>query len=124
MLPNVNRLNKEADFRRLNEKGSWIVGRLYTIKWVNGGSRTKLIPSKIGITIGAKKMPRAVDRSKARRKTRETLRVLIKNGLIKPNFEIMLVPKLSVVLADYIDVKNELVGLLEKAGILLKYAKK
>ena len=113
MLPRVNRLTKEQDFKRLALRGRFFFGRFFNIKALRGD-----IPdSRFGIVISAKVSKKATVRNLLKRRLTEVIRLDLPN--ILPGFELMIVVTKEAIDLDYATIKDNLEAILKKIGILV-----
>jgi ribonuclease P protein component len=114
MLLSSNRLKQDRDFKRIFKFGSPFYSRNLQLKLV----KKAVGESKFGFVIGLVVSKKATVRNRLKRQVREAVRLLYKNGLIKPNFDVVIKIKSSLIGADYKDIKAEVEYLLKKADVL------
>ncbi len=114
MLLPVNRLSQDRDFKRVFKFGSPFYSRNLQLKL----SKNQAGESRFGFVIGLSVSKKATVRNRLKRQVREAVRLLFKNGLIKPNFDVVIRIKSGLIGADYKDIRAEVEYLLGKAGIL------
>jgi ribonuclease P protein component len=131
MLKPENRLKKVRDFNVLIKQGRWANGQLLDLKFleldrlkkeslpkavVEGVFKKQL---KVAFTVGVKLDKRAVVRNKIKRRLREVVRLLIKEGKIKKGYYGLFVAKKTIKEKDYVEIEREVVILFEKARMLI-----
>ncbi|HBV58118.1 MAG TPA: ribonuclease P protein component [Candidatus Magasanikbacteria bacterium] len=115
MLLSINRLSEDRDFKRIFKFGQSFYSRNLQLKL----AKKAVGQSKFGFVIGLVVSKKATIRNRLKRQVREAVRILYKNGLVKPNFDVVIKIKSSLIGADYKDIKAEVEYLLKKAGILM-----
>lgn len=114
MLLLINRLKQDRDFKRIFKFGSSFYSRNLQLKLAQKTAGKSRFGFVIGLTVSKK----ATVRNRLKRQVREAVRLLYKNGLIKPNFDVVIKIKASLIGAEYKDIKGEVEYLLKKAGII------
>ena len=114
MLPLNNRLKQDRDFKRIFKFGLSFYSRNLQLKL----AKKAVGESKFGFVIGLTVSKKATVRNRLKRQVREAVRLLYKKNLIKPNFDVVVKIKSSLIGADYKDIKGEVEYLLGKAGVL------
>jgi len=114
MLAKVNRLAKEADFKRLALNGRFSFGPFFNLKFLPNKSEA----SRFGIVISAKVSKRATVRNLIKRRMTEAIRLSLDH--LKTGLDVMLVVKQEAVKADYRVLEKELIKLFKKTGIWSK----
>lgn len=114
MLQSINRLKQDRDFKRIFKFGQSFYSRNLQLKLAQKSAGE----SKFGFVIGLVVSKKATVRNKLKRQVREAVRLLYKDGLIKPNFDVVIKIKSGLIGADYKDIRAEVEYLLKKAGIL------
>lgn len=115
MLPKVNRLQKEKDFERIFKVGRWGGGTLISLKFAKNENGDA---PKIGFMVGTKVAKSAVKRNLARRKMREVVRKMSKNGKIGANFDFIVIAKAEIIGKSYHEIEEDIKFSLNKAKIL------
>ncbi len=124
MLQKENRLKKMKDFEILFKEGRYFNIDFLTLKvW-------KIDPEKypkrnytkddlkIAFTVGLKVSKSAVKRNRVRRKMREVVRLLIKDGKIKKGFMAVLVAKPEILEKDYTEIEKVINKILVQARLI------
>jgi len=124
MIPRQNRLKHMKDFDILFKEGRFVGGGVVNAKvW-------KIDPEKyprrkysvddllIGFVVSNKVEKGAVKRNRAKRQMREVVRLLLKDGKIKPGFMIMCMGKNGIVDASYEDIEKSINGIFARAGMV------
>lgn len=114
MLLLSNRLKQDRDFKRIFKFGQSFYSRNLQLKLAKGLAGK----SRFGFVIGLVVSKKATVRNRLKRQVREAVRLLFKNSLIKPNFDVVIKIKSSLIGADYKDIRAEVEYLLNKAGVL------
>ena len=108
------RLKKSFEFRRVRENGSCFRGKTFGITVLNSGTAK----NRLGLSVGSKAVPLAVNRNCLKRLIRETFRLnktRIKNG---PHDIVVFVKRPIKGDIDCGEAKSELLALMGKARIL------
>lgn len=116
MLSAENRLKNDRDFKRIFKFGHSFYSRNLQLKVIKNQHNDGA--SRFGFVIGLTVSKKSTVRNRLKRQVREAVRLLQKNRLIKPNFDVVIKIKSSLIGADYKDIKDEVEYLLGKAGIL------
>ena len=130
MLQQENRLRKLRDFNLVMKHGQWTNGRFLDIKVLDLAKNQNYFPKKedpesfkkqlkLAIAAGLKVHKSAVKRNRVRRQIREALRLLLKDGLIKNGYYILVVARKDVLDKDYAEISAEVKVLLSRAKVLL-----
>ncbi|MBI2990059.1 MAG: ribonuclease P protein component [Candidatus Magasanikbacteria bacterium] len=112
------------DFEILFKEGRFFGGRLLDLKiWKidpNKYPRRSYKPEdlKIGFVVGKKVHKSAVKRNLIRRRMREVLRLLLKEGLLEKGFMFALIAKPLILAKKYQEIEQDIVHLLKIAHIL------
>lgn len=128
MLPLANRLKKVRDFNLLMERGRWSRGRFFDIKWLELAKNEDYFPKKIdkeefkkqlklAFAVGLKLDKRAVVRNRLRRRMREVVRLLVKDGRLKSGYYVLLAARKEALEKNFAEIKEEIELLLRKARI-------
>mgnify|MGYP001576944420 CR=1 FL=1 len=129
MLQQDNRLRKLRDFNLVMKHGQWVNGHFLDIKVLELVKNQNFFPKKedpdsfkkqlkLAIAAGLKVHKSAVKRNRVRRQIREVLRLLIKDGLIKNGYYILVVAKKDVLEKDYAEISAELKLLLSRGKVI------
>lgn len=129
MLQQDNRLRKLRDFNLVMKHGQWVNGRFLDIKVLELAKNQGYFPKKedpdsfkkqlkLAIAAGLKVHKSAVKRNRVRRQIREVLRLLLKDGLIKNGYYILVVAKKDTLTKDYAEISAELNLLLSRGKVL------
>ncbi len=130
MFQQDNRLRKLRDFNLVLKHGYWANGQFLDIKVLELAKNTKFFPAKedpisfqnqlkLAISTGLKVHKSAVKRNRVRRQVREALRLLLKDGVIKNGYYILVVAKKDILTKEYADISQEVKVLLSKARVLV-----
>src|SRR3989338_5415615 len=124
MLPKLHRLRRMKDFDILYREGRFVPGRLIQAKvW-------RIEPAKyprrayrpddllIGFVVSTKVSKSAVKRNRVKRKMREVVRLLLKEGKIKAGYMMALMAKSEMVGREYGEIEAEIIALLKRARVL------
>ena len=114
MLAKQYRLKKNKDFKLTFKKGEALDGKFLFLKL----GINNLEISRFGFVIGKKISRKSTVRNKIKRRLREVIKKRLDN--IKPGFDVIIVAKEEVVDKDYAKIKEELEGLLKKAGLYIR----
>jgi ribonuclease P protein component len=129
MLQQENRLKKVRDFNLVMKHGQWVNGRFLDIRVLELAKNQDYFPKKedpesfkkqlkLAIAAGLKVHKSAIKRNRVRRQIREALRLLIKDGLIKNGYYILIVAKKDVLDKDYAEISQEIKVLLSRAKVI------
>ncbi|MDP9372323.1 MAG: ribonuclease P protein component [Chloroflexota bacterium] len=108
------RLRDEADFRRLRAGGRAWSGRLMTLLALpnaEGHNRYGLIVSK--------RVGKAVERNLIKRRLREIVRQLDRDGRIAQGYDLALIVRPALAAADFAAARDATIALLKRGGLLL-----
>lgn len=124
MLTAQHRLTKMKDFEILMKEGGFINGRFLNAKvW-------KIEPEKyprrkytiddlrIGFAVGLGVSKKAVVRNRIKRQLREVVRLMLKDGLLKHGYHVLVMAKKEVVGREYGEIEREICELLKRCGVL------
>lgn len=112
MLSKKYRLQKDKDFDLVFKKGKNLGSKFLFLKLRKNG----LEISRFGFILSKKISKNATVRNKIKRRLREIIRKEL--GNIKSGFDIVIVAKPTIVGKDYLETREEVGGLLKKAGLL------
>jgi ribonuclease P protein component len=112
MLPKVNRLRLEKHFQNVFNGGKMMENRFFRVKFLK--NRNKY--TRFGFIVGIKFSKKATQRNFIKRRLRAAIRLFLRN--IKPGFDIIIWPKVSVKDAKYRELTENLKNLLSKNDII------
>ncbi len=129
MLQQENRLRKVRDFNLVMKHGQWVNGQFLDVKVLELAKNQMFFPKKedpvsfknqlkVAFAVGLKVNKSAVKRNFSRRQIREVIRLLIKDGVLKNGYYILVVAKKEVLNKDYAEISAELKLLLGRAKLL------
>lgn len=123
MLPVKHRLTKMKDFEILLKEGRFVAGKFLNAKvW-------KIEPEKyprrkytiddlrLGFAVGLGVSKKAVVRNRVKRQLREVVRLMLKDGLIKHGYHVLVMAKKDVVGKEYGEIEREVGEVLRRCGI-------
>jgi len=113
MLKKEFRLRKSIEIERVAKCGRSIFLRNLGIKYLPNS----LALSRFAIAVGLKIHKKAAKRNKVKRQIREIIRLNLDK--IKPGFDVLVVPKPSVIDNSYREIEGEILELLKKASLLV-----
>ena len=114
MLVKENRLRLKNDFKRVFKKGKFCQEEFLAIKIAPNDSET----SRFGFIVSKKISKKAVVRNKIKRRLRESVRLKLKDGLIKNGFDAVVITRPRIVDKSFFEIDGAVGKLLEKAGVL------
>ena len=115
MLPKERRLAADKDFKRIFDTGRWGGGAFISLKYAkNEGSGR----AKMGFMVGNKVAKSAVKRNLVKRRMREVVRFVAKNGQITDGFDIIFIAKSDILGKTYHEIEEDIKFTLHKAKIL------
>jgi ribonuclease P protein component len=106
------RLRRNSDFQRVRHLGKFYASPVMVLAFL----RNELDHSRFGFVV-SKRIGKAVQRNKIKRRLREATRLRIPN--IKPGFDLVFIARKPISQACYTDIERSLEGLLRKADLLL-----
>lgn len=129
MLQKENRLKKVRDFNLLIKHGYWVSGQFLRIKALELAKIQDFFPKKddpnnfkkqlrLAITVGLKVCKSAVKRNRIRRQIGEVVRLLIKEGLLKEGYYILIVATKDVLARNFTEIGQEMKLLLRRTKVL------
>lgn len=130
MLQDENRLTKVRDFNLLMAKGGWFNSVNFSLRALDLEKNQNVFPPKedketfakqlrVGFTVGLKLSKSAVKRNRVKRQMREVVRLLIKEGKIKPGYYFLFVAKAGAISLGYAQIEVQILELLNKTRCLL-----
>lgn len=129
MLQKENRLKSFSDFAILFKEGRFCFGNFIDLKnWKINKEKYpqkdfKQDDLKIAFVVSKKNIKSAVKRNKIKRQMREAVRLLIKEKKIRLGYFLFFVAKKEITNKNFDEIKKEIIFLLEKINILIKYEK-
>ncbi len=112
MLKKINRLTKKKDFSLVFKEGYFFGEQFICLKTRKNG----LPYSRVGIIVGTKISKKAVQRNKVKRLLREIFRLKINS--IKPGFDIVIIPNITVINKKFKDIQQIVDTLLIKSRLV------
>ena len=112
MLPEANRLKSSDDFKKIFEYGKISENEFMRIKFLKNFKKR----SRFGFIVSNKFAPKAVVRNLFKRRLRAAAYFLLKN--IKPGFDVVIWPKITLKKNNYQILLNNFKNLLIKNDIL------
>ncbi|MBU1131483.1 ribonuclease P protein component [Patescibacteria group bacterium] len=112
MLPKVNRLTKESDFKKIARGAKPTHSKFFILKKLPSTEKD----TKFGIVISAKISKKATIRNKIRRQAGEIIRKNLSNT--NTGYNTMIVVKNSILDKDFEEIKKDLESLLQKVRIV------
>jgi len=112
MLPEANRLKSNDDFKKIFKYGKISENEFMRIKFLKNFKKH----SRFGFIVSNKFAPKAVVRNLFKRRLRSAVYFLLKN--IKPGFDIVIWPKITLKKINYQILLNNFKNLLIKNDIL------
>jgi len=112
MLPEANRLKSNDDFKKIFKYGKISENEFMRIKFLKNFKKR----SRFGFIVSNKFAPKAVVRNLFKRRLRAAVYFLLKN--IKPGFDIVIWPKITLKKINYQILLNNFKNLLIKNDIL------
>ncbi|MBP6859808.1 MAG: ribonuclease P protein component [Candidatus Magasanikbacteria bacterium] len=129
MFQQENRLRKIRDFNLIMKHGQWINGQFLDMKYLELAKNQNFFPKKedpesfkkqlkLAISISLKISKSAVKRNRVKRQIREVLRLLIRDGLVKTGYYVLVIAKKGVLDKEYAEISQEIKLLLQRGKIL------
>jgi ribonuclease P protein component len=112
MLPEVNRLRTDADFKKVFDGGRTAENQFLRIKFRKNGKNA----TRFGFIVGTKFAKKAVLRNRVKRRLRAAVLALLKK--VNPGFDIVVWPKPKSAAANYRDAADGLKDLFYKNDLL------
>lgn len=108
MIARRHRLTKQDRIPALLRQGRMLMGKLIVVRF-----RENNRPSaRFAVIVSTKIAPRAVDRNRLRRQLYELLRLHGEKFANKPHFDILILPKTSIMNATYSEIETSLLSLI------------
>lgn len=114
MLPRKQRLVREADFRRVYQKGATAFSPSIILKAVPNG----LPESRFGIVVSLKVSKKAVDRNRIKRQIGEAIRLIL--AKIKTGRDILLIVKKGQNIDNYDEINYNIEQLFRKTKLYVQ----
>jgi len=114
MLKKEFRLRKQRDIENVFDKGAYFSERFLAIKVI----KNDMSFSRFGFVVSNKISKKAVERNRAKRLLRESIRLSQKK--IKPGYDVMFVSKNGIINKDFEEVKGSVEKVLKSSGLLEK----
>lgn len=108
MLPKVNRLKSDEDFKNIFKNGKGLENQFLRVKFF----KNNINHSRFGFVISVKVLKKAVARNILKRRLRNIVGSFIEN--LKPGLDIVIWPKKNSVSINYKDLRNSLEELINK----------
>ena len=112
MLPEANRLKSNDDFKKIFKYGKISENEFMRIKFLKNFKKR----SRFGFIVSNKFAPKAVVRNLFKRRLRAAAHFLLKN--IKPEFDVVVWPKVALKKLNYQMLLNNFKNLLIKNDVL------
>ena len=113
MLTRTNRLAKRKDFDTLFKRGKIVYGRHLQLRLLKTEANA---PLRLAIVISAKTEKSAVRRNRAKRQTREIVRLSMPK--LRPGFDGAITIKGSFLPLSHAEKREQTLQLLQKAGLI------
>ena len=111
-LTRAQRIVQSSVIRDAFDRGRNFPGRVI-VMWVRGGEGAAM---RLGVVTGARTLPRAVDRNRARRMMREVFR--LNRDRFSGAYDVVLVARRGAATASIAEMEKDLLLLAGRAGIL------
>lgn len=115
MLPRVNRLKEDRDFKTVLKLGR----SFYTPNLKLRLLKNNLPVSRFGFVIGLKTSKKSTVRNRLRRQVRETVRLELLEKRVATGFDVMINLGVGLIEKKHAEIKQEALELLKKSGLLL-----
>lgn len=112
MLKKEFRLRKQKEFKNVFSKGFYFSGSFLSLKI----AKSNLQICRFGFIVSKKVSKKAVERNRAKRLLRESIRLTQKN--IKTGFDAVFISKAGIVGKDFEEVNSAVEKLLKRSGLL------
>ncbi len=110
-LPRKQRLIRSSQFEEAYAQNRKFVGR-FMVLWLRQGEDASL---RLGV-VASRKVGKAVERNRAKRRLREVFR--LNRHALEGTVDVVLVARRTIVKAKWEDIKEDLLSLLKRAGLL------
>lgn len=117
MLKQCYRLKKRQDFRRVYQRGNSLKNRAFVLCFRATGRRLANTPPRIGFSV-SKKIGKAVERNRVRRRLREACRLELAN--FRPGFDYVLIARLGAKAESVASLRQKLKKLLANQEVFSK----
>lgn len=117
MLKQCYRLKKRQDFRRVYQRGSSLKNRAFVLCFRAAGRRSANTPPRIGFSV-SKKIGKAVERNRVRRRLREACRLELAG--FRPGFDYVLIARLGAKAESVASLRQKLNKLLANQEVFSK----
>ena len=114
MLKKQYRIRKQKEFENVFNKGRYVSEWFLTLKFVSND----LGFSRFGFIISNKVSKKAVERNRAKRLLRESIRLF--QNKIKPQIDFVFIAKKEIIGKDFAEVNDCVEKLLKRSGLLEK----
>ena len=113
MLFKENRLRKKKDFERVlkNKQSRALAVSFLAVRFLPNN----LDVSRIGFVVSKKISNKAVQRNKAKRRLRESVRIMTKS--IRPGFDIVVFTRKGILQSDFAEIKKTIETLFKRSGL-------
>jgi len=115
LLPEIFRLKKNNDFRKIYRYGRSIANSYLVLYYFPRSPREPLTEPRIGFSI-SKKLGSAVQRNQIKRRLREAIKPYL--TLIKPNYDLVFIARFKIKGIPFNYVEKNMGALLQKAHLL------
>ena len=112
MLPRRNRLIKDLDIKKVKKSRNFLFSPCFKLSYL----QNQLDISRFTVVISVKASKKATVRNRLKRQVRDVIHAKIKE--IKSGYDIIISGNSKAVLLSYGDIRQELLRLFKKAGIL------
>lgn len=117
MLKRENRLKKNKHFNYIYKKGQGVSLGSMSVVYI----KAKVKPFKVGFSV-SNKVGKAVVRNKAKRRMREAFAQILPQ--VDRRYNYIFVAKTSIAEKDFLEIKNNMLALLKKAGLINENSEK
>lgn len=112
MLEKKLRITKNADFKRIYQKGKFFSNEFFLVKL----HPNRFPNNRFAVIVNKKISKKAVIRNKIKRQIREIIR--INQGQLKTGFDIIVIVKKDLTRESYKNIEQNLLHLFKRAGLL------
>lgn len=117
MLKRENRLKKNKHFNYIYKKGQGVSLGCMSVVYI----KAKVKPFKVGFSV-SNKVGKAVVRNKAKRRMREAFAQILPQ--VDRRYNYIFVAKTSIAEKDFLEIKNNMLALLKKTGLINENSEK